>query len=249
MLNLTGSNIIRLDETDSTNSYASQHIKQQPFEEGLIIITDHQTLGKGQAGNKWESEKGKNLTFSVILTPVFLPVEDQFLISKIASLAVLSVLRYMQVDNISIKWPNDIYVADRKIAGILIENAVKGNVFETSIIGTGININQTKFSEEIANPTSLKMITNKDFDPEACLKLYIAELQQWYQELKLKNYSLIDKEYLNSIYHFNSWAYYIYMSEKILARIVGVNKYGKLLLEREDASVIECDIKEIKYLI
>ncbi len=246
---MIGKNIIRLKEVNSTNQYASQIIKKGNIDEGTVIITSNQTSGKGQAENKWESEKGLNLTFSIILTPSFLPIDKQFLISKISSLAVLGFLKKLFVENASIKWPNDIYIGRSKIAGILIENSIKGETIDTTIIGIGININQTQFSSEIPNPTSLKMLFNKNLDLNECLDIFLQEINEWYNLLKFNNYSFIDKEYLNSLYVFNKWSQFNYLNQKITARIKGVSKYGKLLLEKEDGNNIECDLKEIKYLI
>jgi BirA family transcriptional regulator, biotin operon repressor / biotin---[acetyl-CoA-carboxylase] ligase len=241
-------NIIRLSEVNSTNIYASQLINENKATEGTVIIAYDQISGKGQAENKWESEKGKNLTFSIILKPFFLDVSRQFLISKIVSLSILDFLKSLSIKNLSIKWPNDIYIDNNKIGGILIENSIKGLTYNTAIIGIGININQTKFSSSIPNPISLKLLLNKDFNIEDCLNVILEKLETWYNRLKLKNYAPIDNEYLNSIYNFNIWSNYLYQTQTITAKILGVNKYGILLLEKEDKTIIECDLKEIKYL-
>ena len=244
-----GENIIYLSEVNSTNLYASQLIKDNKFSEGTVVVAQNQTSGKGQAENKWVSENGKNLTFSVILTPVFLSAERQFLLSKIVSLSIIDFLNKFSILDISIKWPNDIYVGNKKIAGILIENSIKGLKYDTSIVGIGLNINQTQFSADIPNATSLKILLNKDFDLKECLNSLLEKLETWYDQLKLQNYQLIDDEYLNSIYNFNKFLPYIYMYQKITARIIGVNKYGKLQLEKEDNTIIDCDFREIEFTI
>lgn len=242
-------NIIQIYEVDSTNNFASRLISENKGSEGTIIVAKKQISGKGQADNKWESEDGKNLTFSIILKPDFLEVACQFMISKMVSLSLMDFLKNLSIDNISIKWPNDIYIGNNKIAGILIENSIKGIVYNYAIVGIGININQTQFSSGIPNPVSLKLIFEKELNIDECLKEILDVLETRYTQLKENKFKLIDNDYLNSLYNFNIWASYIYKNQKIMAKIVGVNKFGTLLLIKEDATTIECDIKEIKYII
>ena len=132
-------NIIKKNQISSTNTVAIELLKKEELPEGTIIWADEQTKGRGQRGNSWESEPGTNLTISIILFPHFLKAEDQFLLSKVTSLAITDYLanRFNQV---TIKWPNDIYVANDKIAGILIENSIIGSSFEYAVIGIGLNI-------------------------------------------------------------------------------------------------------------
>jgi len=246
---IIGKNIIKLTEVNSTNLFASQLIKENNVIEGTVIIAESQTSGKGQAESKWESESGKNLTFSIILIPVFLPLASQFLLSKVVSLAIIDFLNKLSINNLTIKWPNDIYVGKQKIAGILIENMILGREYTTAIIGIGININQTQFSSNVPNPISLKLLSNKDFNIEECLNALLIEVEKRYNQLKFLKYQLIDNDYLKALYNFNKWSSYSYLSKIIIARIIGVNKYGKLILEKENNTMIECDLKEIKYVI
>jgi len=244
-----GNNIIYLTVISSTNIYASQLIKENKAEEGTVVIAKKQTSGKGQAKNKWESEDGKNLTISIILSPIFLPVEKQFFLSKTVSLAIIDFLRELSIDNLFIKWPNDIYVGKRKIAGILIENSILGGKYVNVVIGIGLNINQTQFSKEIPNPVSLKLLSNKQYNIDDCLNILLNKIEARYEQLKSLKYSIIDNEYLNVLLNFNVWANYLYNYKTIIAKVVGINKYGKLLLERKDNTIIECDLKEIKFII
>ena len=244
-----GNNIVYLTEISSTNIYASQLIKENKAEEGTVIIAKKQTSGKGQAKNKWESEDGKNLTISIILSPIFLPVDKQFFLSKTVSLAIIDFLRELSIDNLFIKWPNDIYVGKQKIAGILIENSILGGKYVNVVIGIGLNINQTQFSREIPNPVSLKLLSNKQYNIDDCLNILLNKIEARYEQLKSLKYSIIDNEYLNVLLNFNVWANYLYNYMTITAKVVGINKYGKLLLERKDNAIIECDLKEIKFII
>lgn len=150
--------IIRLEETTSTNNYLRGLVGKESLPEGSIVVTEYQTAGRGQVGNTWESEPGKNLMFSIILYPDFLPANRQFLISQIAALSVKETLD-AYVDGITVKWPNDIYWRDKKICGMLIENDLTGHSLYCSVIGIGININQREFLSDALNPVSLVQIT------------------------------------------------------------------------------------------
>ena len=145
---------IRLDETESTNSYLKKVVKEERPEEGTLVIADFQTGGRGQMGNSWFSSKGDNLLFSLLVYPAQVKANEQFIISRIASLAIKNTLDLF-IDDIRIKWPNDIYWQDKKIAGILIENDLQGDVIDNSVIGIGLNINQEKFPAELPNLVSL----------------------------------------------------------------------------------------------
>ena len=166
---IIGSNIQFYGSLESTNTFASEVLKKAELQEGTVICADYQTAGKGHQGNRWESEKGKNLIFSIILYPSSVSPDDQFFISMTISLGICDFLRGI-LPEVKIKWPNDIYVRNDKIAGILIENTLIGNTIESCITGIGLNINQEKFSTVIPNPVSIRMITGKESDTFTCLK-------------------------------------------------------------------------------
>lgn len=154
-------NIIRLEECDSTNTYLSKIARESPH--GTVVITTTQTAGRGQRGNSWEAEPGKNLTFSLLLKPENVAAHDQFYISEAVALGIADALRhYLDGFPVSVKWPNDIYVGDRKICGILIENSLSGNTIGHSIAGIGINVNQREFKSDAPNPVSAVMLTGKE---------------------------------------------------------------------------------------
>ena len=157
-----------LETLKSTNHYLD-NLEPTPAE-GRVIMTTNQTGGVGQQGNVWESEAGKNLTFSLLLKPTFLPIASRFMLTKAISIAILDFLKQELPDQeVYIKWPNDIYFKNKKIAGILIKNEIKGMMMGTSIIGIGLNVNQESFDENLPNPISMKMITGKDYDLEFIL--------------------------------------------------------------------------------
>ncbi len=248
---MIGSNIIRLTETTSTNTYAAKLLMTEKPAEGTIIFSVSQTEGRGQQGNIWESECGKNLTVSVILYPYFLKPEKQFALNKFVSLAVLDFVKLHIPVNISpkIKWPNDIYVGNKKIAGILIENSIAGNSFEYVIIGIGININQEKFSSNAPNPVSLKLITGKEYDIENCLKELCVSLNKRYDQMQENFCSTLDSDYLKNNYRYNVFSKFRKNDSLIYAKISGISDFGKLQLQDKDGKFSEYAFKEIEYII
>jgi len=166
---IIGSEIIFLSNVVSTNTTAADYIRSGMTREGMVIRAGYQSAGKGQLGNSWESEDGKNLLFSIILFPNMLAATEQFLLCEFISLGIHDYLNTI-ISGCKIKWPNDIYAGDDKIAGILIENSLAGNAITSSVAGIGLNINQEVFSEQIPNPVSLKMITGINYDTDLCLK-------------------------------------------------------------------------------
>jgi len=241
-------NIIHLQEITSTNSYAKKLLKEQRPPEGTLIVADHQTEGKGQDGNSWESEAGKNILMTLVLYPTFIEISSQFRISMAVALGIIDFLSEILPDQrVLIKWPNDIYVGKGKIGGILINNEIMGDHFEHVIAGIGLNVNQLAFSSDIPNPVSLKTITGKQYSlKDVTLRLYDCVMER-YEELKQESFNKIETDYLKCLLGLNEWREYIYQGKTITARITGVNEFGRLILET-DGAVIECDIKEIAYL-
>ena len=167
--------LIHISETNSTNSYLQNFCAKEKTEEFTTVAADYQTSGRGQRGNSWESEPHKNLLFSFVLFPEFLEARRQFLISQIVSLAIKEELD-TYTDDVSIKWPNDIYWKEKKICGILIENDLIGRNISRSIAGIGININQEEFHSPAPNPVSLYQITGKQYDIYEVLKLSLIHI-------------------------------------------------------------------------
>jgi BirA family transcriptional regulator, biotin operon repressor / biotin---[acetyl-CoA-carboxylase] ligase len=194
-----GSKIIFIDNLTSTNTYAIRLSSEERPSEGTIIRTNFQSAGRGQPGNKWESEDGKNLLISIILYPSRINPADQFLVSMSLSLGMHDYLGSV-IPGCSIKWPNDIYINDDKIAGILIESAITGSKIDYMVAGIGMNINQEKFTGDAPNPVSLRNLTNREYDLASCLSDLSAFLDRRYNDLRKENYRAIKDEYLSKLY-------------------------------------------------
>ncbi|MFH0864836.1 MAG: biotin--[acetyl-CoA-carboxylase] ligase [Bacteroidota bacterium] len=248
---MIGKTILRLSETASTNTFAAKLLLAEKPTEGTVIYSVSQTEGRGQQGNIWESECGKNLTVSVILYPCFLKPDKQFLLNKFISLAVLDFVKLHIPVNMfpKIKWPNDIYVGAKKVAGILIENSISGNRFDHVIIGIGININQEKFSRSIPNPISLKLLTGKVYDIEYCLKELCTALDIRYNQLQKEFYNTIDSDYLTNNYRYKIFSKFRKNDSVIYAEISGISELGKLQLLDNEGNFSEYAFKEIEYII
>ena len=187
---------IHLNETHSTNSYLRELImreKEQP--EGTVVITDYQTAGRGQKGNSWESERGKNLTFSILLHPNHIPPGKQFILSQLISIAIVGVLKEYD-RHFTIKWPNDIYWKEKKIAGMLIEVDLTGSSLSNAIIGIGININQRHFKSDAPNPVSLTQITGKEHNLSELLEKILDSIVDEYNKYTPDNEEEIRQKYM-----------------------------------------------------
>ena len=195
---MIGSTILRIPETDSSNNYAANLLLTKRLTEGIVLVADSQIDGMGQASNKWESEPGKNLTFSIVLFPEFLEISRQFELSKAISLGVSDYLTEL-IDNVSIKWPNDIYIGNCKVAGILIENSVRLRTISTCIVGIGLNINQQLFLSDAPNPCSLFQITGKEYDLKESLSDLCLKIDSRYQQLRTGEFRKIDEDYSDSL--------------------------------------------------
>jgi BirA family transcriptional regulator, biotin operon repressor / biotin---[acetyl-CoA-carboxylase] ligase len=244
---IIGSKLIYSENLSSTNSYATELLKNNAPQEGTIIYTNYQRAGRGQDGNTWESENGKNLLISLILYPFMIKPSDQFIISKIISLGICDYLR-QHTDNVSIKWPNDIYVNNDKIAGILLEVSIIQNEIEHIIAGVGLNINQQKFKSTGAKPVSLSIITGKDYNIVECLKSVASNLDRRYKQLLLGKWSEIDYEYLSNLYRIEKWSDYSDANGSFEGRIISVNASGRLQIEDRRGRIYEYGFKEVNFL-
>lgn len=249
---VSGHPLIKFETIDSTNNYAANLVRNHKLAPGTVIVSDYQTKGKGQRGNNWLAESAKNLLFSLVLYPELLPVKEQYLISLITSLSLYHVVSESFIDSsnckVSIKWPNDILVEKKKIAGILIENASSSNLLDSSIVGIGFNINQIEFG--MLEATSLKVETNIDFNRRDVLALFLENFDRYYHILKSKTrINEIREEYLSLLYLFNEPARFLYRNKRITGIITGITDFGMLeLFDMDHSESIVCDIKEIVYL-
>lgn len=248
---------------DSTNTQALREIATAP--EGSVWIADFQTAGRGQRGNSWESIRGKNLTFTLLLRPEFLPVTQQFAVSEIVALGVCRYLKDNEIDA-KIKWPNDIYVGDRKICGMLLEHTLCGDKLAVSIAGIGINLNQTEFASDAPNPASLRLLTGKEteYDRKTELSRVLSHIFSLYEDLAHGYEEEIKQEYLKNLYRLNEFHYFREMDpdapadmpaekmqagEVFPARIIGLDENACLMLEHKTGVVKHYAFKEIKYVI
>ncbi|HBX51565.1 MAG: biotin--[acetyl-CoA-carboxylase] ligase [Bacteroidetes bacterium RIFOXYA12_FULL_35_11] len=242
-----GSKIIKLEKVNSTNAYLKKLQNEKKLAHGTLVIADKQTAGKGRGDNYWESEKEKNLTFSFIIYPEYLKAKQAFYISKCVSLGIAAFVKNY-VDDVTIKWPNDIYVGKKKIAGILIENSIAGDTIASSLIGIGININQTYFRSKAPNPVSLKQLTGINLDLKNSLEVLIMSISQYFSLLENEKYKEIDKMYSVSLYRFQEMANYKILGEKEKAKITGVDEHGRLQLEATDGKKYVCNIDDVSFL-
>ena len=241
--------LIRLKKIDSTNHYAEQLLKVHKLAEGTIIFAHDQTSGKGQGDNNWESEPGKNATFSLVLFPDFLKTEQQFLLNKLISLGVIDFLdTIVKEQKFTIKWPNDIYAGNRKIGGILIQNTICGSKFESCIAGIGLNINQMIFNSRLPNPVSLKQLTGMDYIVEDAVNLIVRCIDKRYLQLKNGSYEILDRDYQKRLLGINKWRYYTVDKMVIKGKIRGVNESGLLIVEMDNGFARSFNHGEIEFV-
>ena len=246
-----GQNIIHLKSVDSTNSYATELLRQIIVSDGTVIYTFEQEKGRGQRGNSWESEPNKNVAFSLILYPAFLSAEKQFLLTKMCSLALSDLMAELigftdKPKQIHIKWPNDIYVNDKKIAGILIENNLRDHIIQSTVIGVGLNVNQLKFNST-KNATSLKQLADSAFDLLQVVEHLCKFMEARYLQLKGGKLETIDSAYLDRLYRLNIWAEYTANEQLFEGKIIGVSAAGKLRIELRSGEIKSFDLKEITF--
>ena len=239
--------VLWVAETASTNSLLREWIGKERVPEGSVVVADFQTAGRGQIGNVWESEAEMNLTFSVVLYPSCVPARSQFLISQITALSVKETLE-AYTDQISVKWPNDVYWKDRKICGMLIENDLSGAYLYSSIIGIGLNLNQAVFRGDAPNPVSLCQILGRTVDREEVLDRFRSIFYRSYLSLLQEEYEMIRKRYMEALYRKEGFHAYRDHDGEFEACIRGVEPTGHLLLESRDGCFRRYAFKEVACL-
>lgn len=247
---------INLPAVDSTNSYVramlqeeatGQVVSANSFSGFTLVVADDQTKGRGQQGNGWETEKGKNLTFSLLCHPDFILASRQWLISQCMAVAIQQTLsRY--VEGVEVKWPNDIYVGDHKISGTLIECDLQGKHISNCIIGVGININQTVFRSDAPNPTSLQLLTGRPHDREEILSSLLSQFQYYYAQLQEGREDTIRQLYMQHLYRREGFHRYRDVRGVFLAEIADVEPTGHLRLRFEDGNVVRYELKEVQFI-
>ncbi|MDP4680428.1 MAG: biotin--[acetyl-CoA-carboxylase] ligase [Cyclobacteriaceae bacterium] len=234
-----------LPHCHSTNEEAQNLLADHKTLEGEVVITANQTKGKGQRGNSWESEAGKNLHYSIILKPGFIKVSDQFSLHIISSLAIYDALFNNLGNKLTIKWPNDIYYLDKKLAGILIENSVRSYSMENTVIGIGLNVNQLTFKSP--NATSLREICMQKFDINDLAEDILLNLERRYLQIKNGLTKQLYQEYSMRLYKLNSAHFFKDNLESFRGEIVGVNQMGQLLIQVND-EIRQYAFQEIEFV-
>lgn len=239
---------ILLEETPSTNTELKDRLKKQKLPEYSVVITNHQSAGRGQQGNSWESEKGANLTFSVLLRPTFLEPHLQFYLSKIVSLGILDVLNKYNI-NATVKWPNDIYAGDQKLAGILIESSITGSFMDFTIVGIGLNVNQTEFISDAPNPVSMCLLLHQQLKLETVLQQLLDAIITRYHQLQEGQFSRIDELYFAQLYRHEGYHTYRDKTGTFDAMIKQIDPIGMLTLVDRDGREREYAFKEVEFVL
>ena len=241
---------IKVSQTASTNTYLSRLAATLPG--GTVIYTPSQTAGRGQKGNSWESEDGKNLTFSLLLKRPPVKARDQFYLSEAAALAVVEALSAEAGDNFTVKWPNDVYWQDKKACGMLIENSLDGSDIATSIVGIGINVNQEHFRSDAPNPVSLINITGREHDLMALLKRVCSRIEQLVESLGDADARTgLHQRYMAALYR-NDGQLHPYedaAGNRFMAMVTGIAPDGTLTLRHEDGTTHDYLFKEVRHII
>ena len=226
--------IIDFEVLDSTNDYVKKLLNTSDLEEAFIVRAQYQTKGKGQADKTWSSSKGENFLFSLLLKPKFLMPDEAFLISQTLALSITDFLEtYIDNKRIRIKWPNDIYVDDGKIAGILIQNDISTHIVNT-VAGIGININQLNFPSPIPNPVSLVHFTQKKHDLHLLFEELLASVEKNYNFLKSGAYDEIRRTYNQKLYRLNKTAFFKDAEALVFkGKLKAVDDDGQLIIETE----------------
>lgn len=243
--------IVYVDYAESTNTLLARSAKK--FEHGTCLAAHSQTSGRGQRGNHWESEPGKNLTFSVLLQPRTIVASRQFELSQIVSIALVKVLRsQLGTDDIHIKWPNDIYYRDKKICGILIENTISGVRITQSIVGIGLNVNQLDFLSDAPNPVSMAQIKGTDFDLDDLLEFIVTKIVSDFDEYEENSDpTILASRYRRLMWRGDGyWPYYDHLRDiPLVARIAAIAPTGELTLATREGEFNTYAFKEVSFVL
>lgn len=237
--------IIKLDATDSTNAYIKRLSGGNAAEDGLTVVAKYQTHGRGQRGTTWNSQEAKNLTFSVFKDVSYIHVSQRFYISMAVSLAMYKALKSLGVKNLKVKWPNDILADNKKIAGILIENVLKVNRITGSVIGIGLNVNQTDF-ENLPSVSSLLLLSGRVYDLDEVLSAILKQIDFQFEALKGYQLEAIKSGYESHLFRKDKPSTFKDAEGSLFSGyIVGISEFGKLLIRIEDEIIKSFDLKEV----
>lgn len=241
--------IIGLQTVDSTNSWIAKNETSLPSPS--FVYAHEQTAGRGQRGNIWESEPDMNITASVLFHPINFPAINQFFISEIIALSIIEFLKSSGI-KAEIKWPNDIYVGDKKICGILVEHVVTGSMLLRTIAGFGINLNQTVFKSDAPNPVSVKILTGKDTDVVEAIKLLAHIIEKNLESVSDGNFDAVHERFLNNLWR-GDGTFRKYQdkksNEEIEAKIENIRHSGVLVLRTREGEIREYAFKEVEFVL
>jgi len=243
----TGQQLIWLPECESTNTKAQTLVVKNSATEGCTVITDKQTAGRGQRGNRWEAVAGENLTLSVVWFPSFLVANDQFQLSQAVALAVHDWAGSLLGPDpaLRLKWPNDLFFGGQKLGGILIENTVSGAKIQSSIVGIGLNINQQNFG--IPTATSFGKLTGRHYVLPPLAMSLLESLERRYLQARAGQRALLRADYLRVLYRYEEWHPYEVAGRRVVGRIVDVDEAGRLIVEM-DGKLQRFGLQEIKFV-
>ena len=239
-------NIIRIETTNSTNTWVAEH--EPSVSSPSLIYCISQTAGRGQRGNHWESEPGKNITASLVFHPENFPANEQFKISEAVAIALVEYLQEKGVEAI-VKWPNDIYIGNKKICGILVEHMVMGKYITRSIAGFGLNLNQKEFLSDAPNPVSLTQLTGREYKLEEEIEEVANHLEKSITTLLHEN---LHGKFLRNLYRHDDSYHKFYdkvRNETLEAKIHSVTPAGILILQTETGETRDYAFKEVEFII
>ena len=237
--------IYHLDTTTSTNDDA----RDPRYRHGDIVWAEHQTAGRGQRGHQWLSPEGENLTFTMVVEPRFLPVTEQFLLCEALSVALTDTFAAYGIET-RIKWTNDIYAGDRKLEGVLIEHNYTGSTLSRSLLGIGINVNQTEFDPSLPNPVSMAQLTGRRYDRRQVLETFERCMAARYEQLEHGDRNALQEEYRRRMYDLGVRRTFRYPDGSLTHAVIeGVRPTGELILRHDDGSLREYLFKEIEFVL
>lgn len=237
--------IYRFDEVTSTNDLA----REAKFVQGDVLWAEHQTAGRGQRGHTWLSQRGENLTFTLVVEPTFLPAREQFLLSEAAALALVDMLLSYHIEA-RIKWTNDIYVGDKKLVGMLIEHFYSGSTLRRTLVGIGLNVHQTEFDSELPNPISMRQLRGETFSREEILDRFLEAFEARYALLEAGQAERLQADYRKQMYRLGEEQLFRTPDgTEFVAHIEGVEAGGALQLRLSDQSRRSYQFKEVEFVV
>ncbi len=247
--------LVEVDETDSTNLHVRE-LEQPHGKVGagatapiVVLSTNYQTAGRGLGSNTWESERGKNLLFSVLIHPTMVPVQRQFLLSMMGALALKEALQVYVSEDISLKWPNDIYWKDQKISGTLIETSLLGGHIKDCVFGIGVNVNQSSFSTTLPNPVSMCQIVGHEVDRKKMLANIMSSFVKYFKLMEEGGYADISALYHEALYRKHGFFSYKDINGIFSGAVVEVEDNGHLVLRDREGHIKEYALKDVQFII